>query len=263
MFPFRLHFLNRNYIINTNTDLMSMKCIIVDDEPLAREGMELNVQEMDFLDLKGQFGDAISAYNYLMENEVDLMFLDIQMPGEMTGLDLVKALKDPPLVIFTTAYPEYAVEGFELDVVDYLVKPIRMQRFIQAVNKAKEKFESMTAGVQSDEAGDYIYIKADRKFVRLRLDDIQYIQGMKDYVMVYTTESRYMTAMNIKTIFNQLDHPSFVRVSKSYIINAKFIKEVNQSGVMIGDEEIPLGKTYKDDFIERFIKGRLIQRKTT
>lgn len=242
---------------------MTLKCIIVDDEPLAREGMELNVNEMDFLELKGQFGDAISAYNYLSENEVDLMFLDIQMPGEMTGLDLVKALKEPPLVIFTTAYPEYAVEGFELDVVDYLVKPIRMQRFIQAVNKAKDKFTQDQGGVQSDDDGDYIYIKADRKFVRLRLDDIQYIQGMKDYVMVYTQESRYMTAMNIKTIFNQLDNPSFVRISKSYIINANFIKEVNQNGVLIGDEEIPLGKTYKDDFIERFIKGRLIQRKTT
>lgn len=242
---------------------MTLKCIIVDDEPLAREGMELNVNEMDFLELKGQFGDAISAYNYLSENEVDLMFLDIQMPGEMTGLDLVKALKEPPLVIFTTAYPEYAVEGFELDVVDYLVKPIRMQRFIQAVNKAKDKFTQDQGGVQSDDDGDYIYIKADRKFVRLRLDDIQYIQGMKDYVMVYTQDSRYMTAMNIKTIFNQLDNPSFVRISKSYIINANFIKEVNQNGVLIGDEEIPLGKTYKDDFIERFIKGRLIQRKTT
>ncbi len=240
-----------------------MKCIIVDDEPLAREGMELNVQEMDFLDLKGQFGDAISAYNYLSENEVDLMFLDIQMPGEMTGLDLVKALKDPPLVIFTTAYPEYAVEGFELDVVDYLVKPIRMQRFIQAVNKAKEKFEASHAVIQSDDEGSYIYIKADRKFVRLKLDDILYIKGMKDYVMVYTQESRYMTAMNIKTIFNQLEHPSFVRISKSYIINADYIKEVNQNGVLIAEEEIPLGKTYKDDFIERFIKGRLIQRKTT
>lgn len=240
-----------------------MKCIIVDDEPLAREGMELNVQEMDFLELKGQFGDAISAYNYLIENDVDLMFLDIQMPGEMTGLDLVKALKDPPLVIFTTAYPEFAVEGFELDVVDYLVKPIRMQRFIQAVNKAKEKYESSHAEVHTDEDGDYIYIKADRKFVRLKLDDILYIKGMKDYVMVYTKTSRYMTAMNIKTIFNQLEHPSFVRISKSYIINADFIKEVNQNGVLIGEEEIPLGKTYKDDFIERFIKGRLIQRKTT
>lgn len=241
-----------------------MKCIIIDDEPLAREGMELNVQEMDFLELKDQFGDAISAYNYLMENKVDLMFLDIQMPGEMTGLDLIKALKDPPLVILTTAYPEYAVEGFELDVVDYLVKPIRMQRFIQAVNKARERFQgSQTETTGGDDDGDYIYIKADRKFIRLKLDDIQYIKGMKDYVMVYTKDSRYMTAMNIKTIFNQLEHPSFVRISKSYIINADYIKEVNQNGVMIGEEEIPLGKTYKEEFIERFIKGRLIQRKTT
>ena len=235
-----------------------MKCIIVDDEPLAREGMELNVNEVEFLDLAGQFGDAISAYNYLSENEVDLMFLDIQMPGEMTGLDLVKALPNPPMVILTTAYSEYAVEGFELDVIDYLVKPIRIQRFIQAVNKAKEKFENLHP--HGTDPRPFIYLKADRKYIRLMLDEIVYIKGMKDYVMVYTEDSRYMTAMNIKTIFNQLNHPNFVRVSKSYIINSRFIQEVNQNGVKVLDEEIPLGKTYKDEFIQNYIKDHLIQR---
>jgi DNA-binding LytR/AlgR family response regulator len=236
-----------------------MKCIIVDDEPLAREGMELNVNEVDFLDLQAQFGDAISAYNYLAENEVDLMFLDIQMPGEMTGLDLIKALPNPPMVILTTAYSEYAVEGFELAVVDYLVKPIRIQRFIQAVKKAKDKFDSIKPQTpESDEP--FIYLKADRKYIRLKLDEIVYIKGMKDYVMVYTEDSRYMTAMNIKTIYNQLNNPGFVRVSKSYIINSRFIQEVNQHGVKVLDEEIPLGKTYKDEFIQNYIKDHLIQR---
>lgn len=239
-----------------------MRCIIVDDEPLAREGMELNVQEMDFLKLEDQFGDAISAYNYLSKNKIDLMFLDIEMPGEMTGLDLIKALDDPPLIIMTTAYPEYAVEGFELNVVDYLVKPVRQQRFIKAVNKAKERFYSTSADtVPADDESNIIFIKADRKFIRLHIDDILYIQGMKDYVMVYTKEGRYMTAMNIKTIFNELNHPTFVRVSKSYIINSKYIKEVNNNNVIIGEEEIPIGKTYKDDFLENYIKDHLIQRK--
>lgn len=239
-----------------------MKCIIVDDEPLAREGMEMNVREMDFLQLEGQFGDAISAYNFIMDNPIDLMFLDIQMPGEMTGLDLVKSLSNPPLVIFTTAYPEFAVEGFELDVVDYLVKPVRMQRFIQAVNKAKNRYSDQpTPENSATKEGDYIFIKADRKFVRLELNSIRYIQGMKDYVMIFTGSKRYMTAMNVKTIFNQLEQPNFVRVSKSYIINADYIKEVNKYAVLLdGDEEIPLGKTYKDEFIENYINEKLIQR---
>ena len=239
-----------------------IKCIIVDDEPLAREGMELNVQEMDILQLAGQFGDAMSAYNYLSKNDVDLMFLDIQMPGEMTGLDLIKALDDPPMIILTTAYPEYAVEGFELNVVDYLVKPIRLQRFIKAVTKAKDRLasEAIESG-SGEEDKDIIFIKADRKYIRLHIDDIHYIQGMKDYVMVYTTEGRHMTAMNIKTIFNELNHPTFVRISKSYIINSNYIKEVNNNSVLIADEEIPIGKTYKDDFLDNYIKGHLIQRK--
>ncbi|RMG77675.1 MAG: DNA-binding response regulator, partial [Bacteroidetes bacterium] len=192
-----------------------MKCIIVDDEPLAREGIELNIKEMGGLTLVGQFGNALSANDFLSQNEVDLMFLDIEMPG-ITGLDFIRSLKNQPLTILTTAYPQYALEGFELDVVDYLIKPIRLQRFMKAVNKATEFYNLLRQSGHTIESvsNDFIYIKSDRKYIRLFFKDIQYIKGMKDYVMLYTTNDRIMTAMNIKTIHKQLPASVFARVSK-------------------------------------------------
>lgn len=239
-----------------------MKCIIVDDEPLAREGIELNIEEVSFLDLVGQFGNALAANDYLMQNEVDLMFLDIEMPG-ITGLEFIRALKNPPMVILTTAYPQYALEGFELDVVDYLVKPIRLQRFVKAVNKAKEYFELTQKADNTIESfeEEFIYIKADRKYIRLFFKNIQYIKGMKDYVMIYASDQRIMTAMNIKTINNQLPDSIFARVGKSYIINVNFIDSIELDIIQLGNEEIPLGRTYKEQFLKKYVKGNLIERK--
>lgn len=238
-----------------------MKCIIVDDEPLAREGIELNVNDVPFLELTGQFGNALSANEFLSNNDVDLMFLDIQMPG-ITGLEFIRSLKNRPMVILTTAYPQYALEGFELDVVDYLVKPIRLQRFVQAVNKAKEVFDlyqkvnSVVESIQDD----YIYIKSDRKYIRLFFKDIRFIKGMKDYVMIHTDKQRIMTAMNIKTIFSQLPHSIFARVSKSYLININFIDAIDLDFIQLAGEEIPLGRTYKEGFINKYVKTNLVGR---
>ncbi len=239
-----------------------MKCIIIDDEPLAREGIELNIQEVPFLDLKGQFGNALTANDFLAKNEVDLMFLDIEMPG-ITGLEFIRTLKNRPMVILTTAYPQYALEGFELDVIDYLVKPIRLQRFVKAVNKAQEIYDlsKKTNSVIESISEEYIYIKSERKYIRLFFKDIKYIKGMKDYVMLYANNKRIMTAMNIKTIFNQLPTSIFARVSKSYIINVNFIDSVEIDFIQLAGEEIPLGRTYKEDFLEKYVKKNLIERK--
>ena len=239
-----------------------MKCIIVDDEPLAREGMELNVQDVSFLELVGQFGNAISANDYLASNDVDLMFLDVQMPG-ITGLDFLKTLSKKPLVIMTTAYPEYALEGFELDVLDYLLKPIRLERFVKAVNKAKKLYDLQQPQSNTIEsiAADFIYIKSERKYIRVFFRDILYIKGLKDYVMIHTNKEKIMTAMNIKTINSQLPDSIFVRVSKSYIININFVDFVDQDFIQVAGEEIPLGRTYKEHFINDYIKTNLIQRK--
>lgn len=242
-----------------------MHCIIVDDEPLAREGMELNVEELDYLNLVGQFSTAVDALNFLTNNKVDLIFLDIQMPG-LTGLDFIRSiqsLKERPMIILSTAYPQYALEGFELDVIDYLVKPNRLQRFIQAVSKAKTLYDlkQKAEKIETSVSEEDIFIRADRKYVRLFFKDIKYIKGMKDYVMIYTGKDKFMTAMNIKTTNDQLPGHQFVRVNKSYIVNADFIDSIGTDFINIGGEEIPLGRTYREDFIKRFVKGKLMERK--
>ncbi len=238
-----------------------IKTVIVDDEPLAREGLELHIQEVSDLELQEQFGHPTDAIAYLEKNDTDLLFLDVEMP-DMSGIDLLKALQSPPMTVLTTAYTDYALEGFDLGVIDYLVKPIRLERFISAVNKAREYLRLRELSDQTEQMPDqdHIFLKADRKFVKVFLNDIQYIQGMKDYVMVYTSESRVITAMNMKTINSQLDSSRFVRVSKSYIINVSKIVEVKNNSVMIEDVEIPIGKKYKEHFLDNFIKNRLLQR---
>lgn len=238
-----------------------IKTVIVDDEPLAREGLELHIQEVSDLELQDQFGHPTDAIAFLEKNDTDLLFLDVEMP-DMSGIDLLKSLQSPPMTVLTTAYTDYALEGFDLGVIDYLVKPIRLERFISAVNKGREYLRLRELSVQTEQLPDqdHIFLKADRKFVKVFLNDILYIQGMKDYVMVYTAESRIITAMNMKTINSQLDSSRFVRVSKSYIINVSKIVEVKNNSVMIQDVEIPIGKKYKEHFLDNFIKNRLLQR---
>ncbi len=243
-----------------------MKCIIIDDEPLAREGIRLNAQDVHFLEIVGEFNQALEANNFLSANEVDLMFLDIEMPG-VSGLDFLRSLKKRPLVILTTAYPQYALESYELDAVDYLVKPIRLDRFIKAVNKAKELHELLQLAGQAtavEIAQDYIYIKSDRKYIKVFFKDIAFIKGMKDYVLLYAGREKIITAMNIKTIHEQLPPSIFARVSKSHIVNINFIQAIDQDSIQLrGDllEEIPLGDTYREDFISRYVKTNLVQRK--
>ena len=243
-----------------------MKCIIIDDEPLAREGILLNAREVHFLEVIGEFNNALEANNFLSAHEVDLMFLDIEMPG-INGLDFLRSLKKRPLAILTTAYPQYALESYELDAVDYLVKPIRLDRFIKAVNKAKELHDLLQLAGQPtaiEIAQDYIYIKSDRKYIKVFFKDISFIKGMKDYVLLYAGRDKIITAMNIKTIHEQLPPTIFARVSKSHIVNIQYIQAIDQDSIQLrgdGLGEIPLGDTYREDFIARYVKTNLVQRK--
>lgn len=238
-----------------------IKCIIVDDEPLAREGMKLNVNEVSSLDLVGCFENALEANDFLLNNEVDLMFLDIEMP-ELTGLEFLKSLVNQPMVILTTAYPQYALESYELNVIDYLVKPIRIERFIKAVNKAEEihRLKKSTKHEIDSFGDDYIFVKSERKYVKIFFKDIKFIEGLKDYVIIHSMQKKIMTAMNVKTIDSQLPGEIFVRVNKSYIININSINEIDNDFVIIGNSEIPIGRTYKDDFIKNYVNKRLIKR---
>ncbi|MEP7376373.1 MAG: response regulator transcription factor [Chitinophagaceae bacterium] len=240
-----------------------MTCIIVDDEPLARQGMEMNISTVSSLQLLDSFSNALAANDFLRKQNVDLMFLDINMP-ELSGLDFLKSLRNAPLVIFTTAYPQYALESYELDAIDYLVKPIRIERFLKAVNKAENHLRLLQQEGNSNQVEkieeDYIFIKAERKYFKIYFKEILYIEGLKDYVIIYTADTKIITSMNVKTIGSQLPETIFARVSKSYIVNILHISSFDNELVYIQNHEIPLGQSFKDDFIKQHIEGKIVKR---
>ena len=240
-----------------------MKCIIIDDEPLAREGMELLISEASFLEHIESFGSGVQALDFLGSSEIDLIFLDIEMPG-LNGLEFIKTLNYQPFIILTTAYPQYALEAFELQVSDYLVKPIKSERFLKAVYKVKEIFDLKSNEMYqvADLEDEHIFIRHERKFVKLFYKDILYINGLKDYVMIHTDDGKFITAMNLKTILSKLPESIFIRTSKSYAINMSRVQSVDIDFVYLGDKvEIPLGNSYKEEFKKKVISDRLVDRK--
>ena len=239
-----------------------LKYIVIDDEPLARQGVELNANEIQSLSKVGEFQNAILAAEWIKKNEVDLIFLDIEMPG-LNGIDFLKTLTKRQHVILTTAYPQYALEAFELDVIDYLVKPIKFDRFFKAVQKAQELIEARQSPPTEIESYEdtFMYIKSDRKYIKLLYEEVLYIKGMKDYVMIHTKKDKYMTALNVKTILSQLPPQLFARVSKSYIVQVKQVTAIDIDEMHLGDVEIPLGPSYKEAFIRDYVKKNLISRK--
>jgi len=238
-----------------------IRYIIVDDEPLAREGMKLNCDQMPVLEHVGDFANAIVASEYLAKHEVDLIFLDIEMPG-LNGLDFLRTLNSSPHIILCTAYPQYALESYELDVIDYLVKPIKFERFFKAVNKVVEYNNlSNQSKVEVDNYEEtFMYIKSDRQYVKLFYDDVVYIKGMKDYVVIHCKQKNYMTSMNVKTILSQLPAELFARISKSYIVQVKQIRSVGTDTIYTENKELPLGPSYKEAFVDKYIKGNLVSR---
>jgi len=239
-----------------------MNCIVVDDEPLAREGLELYIDRLDGLNHLKSFENAILASAFLKQEKVDLIFLDIQMPG-ITGIEFLRMMSIDPLVILTTAYSDYALEAYELDVVDYLLKPIKEERFQKAVLKASDIFEAKQhLGQNNIERieSDYFYVRANRKHIKLFYKDILFVKGMKDYVLIRTEGEKFMTAMNIKTINEKLPQNMFCRVSKSYIVHTAKVKSLKSDTLFLADYEIPLGKAYKVDYFKRFIPPKTMGR---
>jgi DNA-binding LytR/AlgR family response regulator len=240
-----------------------MKCIMVDDEPLAREGLQKMLGSISSIELLDSFSNAMDANEFLKTGEVDLLFLDIEM-ASLNGLEFAKSLVTKPLIIFVTAYPQYALDSYEMDAIDYLVKPVRMERLLKAINKAenylklwqRKNDEPETTTVEND----YVFIKSDRRFVKIFFKEILYIEGLKDYVVIQTENKKVLTAMNIKTICAQLPENNFTRVSKSFIVNTNHISSVDTHAVYIKDEEIPIGSSFKDEFFERFVSEKVIKR---
>ena len=240
-----------------------MRGIIVDDEPLARDAIELLTTKISDLEITATFSSALAASKYINENPVDLIFLDIEMPG-INGIEFAKTIPEKTLVIFTTAYSEYALDGYDLDAIDYLVKPVKEERFQKAVNKAIAYHQLLDGKASTTEiqnyGDDYFFVKSERKFIKIYFKDILFIEGLKDYVVMQTDDQRIMTAMNIKTIHDQLPQHIFVRIGKSYVINIKEIASFDNNAVMIRKYEIPIGNTYRNYFFDNFITKKVIGR---
>ncbi|GAE85878.1 LytR/AlgR family response regulator transcription factor [Bacteroides reticulotermitis] len=238
-----------------------MNCIIVDDEPLGREAIRLLVEDTPALDLSGSFGDAESAGNFLLDHPVDLVFLDIRMPGT-DGITFARTVRDNTLVIFTTAYPEYAVDSYELDAVDYLLKPIEPQRFQKAVSKAGDYLQLLQDKSQKSSVEtitqEHIFVKSDRRYFKILFRDILFIEGLKDYVVIQTGKRKIITNTTLKAIQEQLPQEIFLRTNKSYIVNLEKIDSFDVNDIYIGTHELAIGSRYRDSFMEKFVKGKLV-----
>lgn len=235
-----------------------MKCLIIDDEPLAVELLEDFVQKVDSLELISTFNNAIDAVSFINQNNVDLIFLDIQMP-HFSGIDFLNTIEKKPLVIFTTAYSDYAVEGFNLGAVDYLVKPIPFHRFLKSVVRAQQivnpaaTVSSIAENTLTPELEqDFMFVRAEYENVKMNFADILFIEGLKDYVKIYTTDNKYtLTLISLIKLENLLSSKGFSRIHRSYIINIKHVKSIQKNKVLISDKRIPISESYKNAFFEK------------
>lgn len=233
-----------------------MNCIIVDDEPLAREGMLLLLQDIPELNVIGCFNGAKKAKEFMVDNQVDLIFLDIQMPG-INGLEFAESISEKTLIIFTTAYSQYALKSYEVDAIDYLVKPIIKQRLEKSIKKAFSYRELLSSKEEKSTLEsletDYMLVKSDRKFHKILFKDIIYVEGLKDYVVVYVNDNKIITAMNLKTISQHLPENIFIRVSKSYLVNSSYIESFDNHTIYIKTTEIPIGEVFRKKFLEQYL----------
>ncbi|MGX5690952.1 LytR/AlgR family response regulator transcription factor [Arcticibacter tournemirensis] len=230
-----------------------MNCIIVDDEPLAREGLLMHLQSIPNITVSGSFNSAKKAFDFMQENRIDLVFLDIQMPG-VNGLEFAATMPKESLLIFTTAYSQYALDSYEVDAIDYLVKPIAKERLEKAVNKALTYRTLLSEhGTTESVENDFMLIKADRRYHKVLFKDILYIEGLKDYVVIYTEGNKITTAMNLKTIHSHLDSKIFARVSKSYLVNITHIDSFDNHTIYIRQFEIPIGDIFRKAFLEMYL----------
>ncbi len=231
-----------------------MRCIVVDDEPPAREILRRYICDVPTLAFTAEFGNAIQAMTYLQQHSVDLIFLDIRMP-QLKGTEFLQAIKNPPPVIFTTAFAEYAMEGFELDAVDYLLKPIQFNRFLKAVNKVSHsKHLDNVAQPPAEEIkkqAAFVYFRSDRKMVKVMLDEICYIESMKDYVKIFTLREVIITKQSLNSVEAMLPAKQFIRVHRSYIASLSKIKSYTHELLQLDSQEIPIGKLYRNEVLKQ------------
>src|SRR6201986_2853007 len=246
-----------------------IRCLIVDDEPLALHILEDYISKIPFLQLVKATTNPIEALTLVQEKQVDLVFLDVQMP-ELTGIQFLRIANGRAKVILTTAYPQYALEGYELDVIDYLLKPIAFDRFYKAVQKAQAVLQPAAispapqplqvepaAQKQQDLLSDFIFVKTEHKIQKVYLNDILFIEGLKDYISIFTPSERIITLQNMKKMEDALPERHFIRVHKSYIVSINKIDSIERSRIFIGDKVIPVGDTYREEFF-KIVDGKNI-----
>lgn len=238
---------------------MSINCIIIDDEPLARKGLKEYITDTDFLQLVGEFDNPVKSTELISTGKVQLLFLDIQMP-KITGLNFFKTLQNAPPVIFTTAYPQYALEGFEVNALDYLLKPISFERFLKAALKAKEYYEVRDTNTNEAASMEYFFIKADNKLVKIIYNEVLFIEALQNYVTIYTADKKYMTYLTFKSVEEYLPADKFLKVHKSYIVAAAKIDSIDGNDIRIGDRHIPISRNQKEEVMEKLLKGRFLKR---
>jgi DNA-binding LytR/AlgR family response regulator len=236
---------------------MKIKGIIIDDEPLAIDVLKKYSDTIDYVEIVGTFTNPLEAIKFLTENTVDLVFLDIEMPL-INGVDLVESLNNKPNIIFTTAFPQYAVDGFNLDAIDYLLKPISYKRFLKAINKIsntgpfQEDVVVPNQIVINSNENKFIFVKSDYENLKVNIQDIKYIEGLKDYLKINLTNGKFvLTLSNFSAILDKISNQDFIRVHNSYIVNLNYIKSIQKNRVLIDDKRIPISETYKKDFFDK------------
>jgi DNA-binding LytR/AlgR family response regulator len=239
---------------------MEIKALIIDDEPLARNIIKEFAKNIPSLQIIGECNNAICASQFLIENEVDLLFLDINMP-KITGIDFLRKFKNPPLVILTTAYSEYALEGYELDIIDYLKKPFSFERFFRACHKAIEQnnlLKTVNKQVERTIQNNFIFLKSDKKTIKVNIADIFYIEGLGDYIKIYTPSQKYISNLSMKKIISVLPSEQFYRIHKSFIVAIDKIESIEGNMIKINNVRLPVGNNFRNDFLQ-FIKTHLAE----
>ena len=242
---------------------MKINCLIIDDEPLARKGLKEYIADTDFLELIGEFDNPLKATQLLGTGDVHLIFLDIQMP-KITGMDFYKSLQNAPQVIFTTAYSQFALDGFEVNALDYLVKPFSFERFLKAAMKAKEFYEIRNKNLEQSGGNtskpDHFYIKADSRLVKIFYDNILFAEALQNYVVIHTSDKKYITYLTFKSVEDYLPTDKFIKVHKSYIISASKVDSIEGNEIRIGSHHIPVSRNLKDEVMEKLLSGKFLKR---
>ncbi len=240
----------------------SINCAVIDDEPLAREGLVSYIEKIDFLNFVGEGNNPTDLFALDKKQSLDLIFLDIQMPI-MTGIEYLKSTKKRPMVIITTAYPSYALEGFELDVLDYMVKPITLERFCKGAQKAKDYFllSKKEEGLsESQTVRDYFFVKCDAIYEKIFFEEVEYVQALQNYVVIYTAQGKYMPLMSMKRIEELLGTDKFIRVHKSYLASLDKIRSVEKAKLKLTTAEIPLSRNYREMVLTRVLDKSLFKK---